>query len=434
MDINLSGEHLGVSIGHATEGDLPALSRIATRNFQSARNYERLDRTVVAGFAECNSVDNLRKKLHSGRHVLVVARNRAGGEAIAFGIYKKLNPTCMLATRMHASPEFSGLSLARKIHWSMVARMREEGYHLLYADLSGKGQAAMSRAVGFLYVDSFANTIIQNTHIDRVVTDVQASHGTARAESVLLPLLAEPGGSPYARFLDGYGLVAERLLRKVERMHENADSGISQPVLSHVTNGLVLVQDLRERLGRHLLGYVSWPDVETMWIFHDIGEIGMGSDIPSYKKTKLDSANEEAKAQRILGSIEPRDLRATLLDLHGRYERRKVAAPTAGHVDREAVICAFVDKLEASTFIGTSGIGDVWKRRAGRWIFQRILKRHALGAFLRPARELCGFLDAAGREHVERMLVHVVHMYHDRALISSRFRDQRLAAVRDAVR
>src|ERR1700750_2913947 len=104
-----------------------------------------------------------------------------------------------------------------------------------------------------------------------------------------------------------------------------------------------------------------------MLIFHDIGQIGMGADSPSYKKTKLDSANEEAKAQRILGSIEPRDLRATLLGLYDRYERRTPASSAAGTVDREAVICAFVDKLEASTFIGTSGIGDVWKRRAGRW-------------------------------------------------------------------
>jgi hypothetical protein len=310
--------------------------------------------------------------------------------------------------------------------------MRREGYELLCGDLSGEARKRFFRA-GFLYVDSFANQAIQDARIDRVVMDVHADSGTAMAESAFMRYLSD--ASPYSIFLEKYGLLVERLFRKIERMHETGSSKIRQSVFAHVENGLLLIRELRQHLGQYLLKPIRWEDVEMMWIFHDIGEIGMDSDIPSYKKTKLDSLNEEKKASMILNSIHPRELRAKLVDLHDRYGRRKSRAGSASRmdVDKEAAICAFVDKLEASIFIGTSGIGEIWKKRAGRCILQPILKKHALGAFIEPAKELGRFLDQRGREYLHGKLAVVLAAYHERGLISKAFFDERAAAIEAAL-
>jgi hypothetical protein len=421
-----------IAIELADESDLPELSRIAEHNFHSSRNYENLPRDVVSHFAERNSAENLRKKLHSGLHKCVVARERASRRPVGFAIFKILNDKCMLGTRVHVVPEFSSLRLGTKMQRFMLDLMRREGFELLYGDLSGEAARGFFK-VGFLYVDSFANQAIKGARIDRVVMDVHADSGRALAESAFLRYLSD--ASPYAIFLEKYGLLVERLFRKIERMHQTGSSNIRQSVFAHVENGLLLIRELRQHLGRHLLAPIRWEDVEMMWLFHDIGEIGMDSDIPSYKKTKLDSLNEERKASRIPNSIHPRELRAKLVDLHDRYGRRKSRAGSASRteVDREAALCAFVDKLEASLFIGTSGIGEVWKKRAGRWILQRILKKHALGAFLEPAKELACFLDQRGRAYLHGRLAVLLAAYHDRGLISKAFFDERAAAIEAAL-
>jgi hypothetical protein len=418
-----------VSIGFAEDRDLSELARIAEHNFHSSNNYKNLHRDVKSRFAKRNSAESLRKKLHSGSHKFVVAREHGNRRAVGFAIFKILNEKCLLGTRMHVAPEFASFNLARKMHQFTLDLMQGEGYELLYGDISGEAQEAMCRT-GFLYVDSFANKAIKDARIDRIVMDAHASSRTAIAESVFIRHLSSDS-SPYSIFLASYGLLVERLFKKIERMHKTGSSGIRQSVFAHVENGLILIQDLRLNLGKNFLDVIKWEDVETMWIFHDIGEIGLDSDIPSYKKSKLDSLQEEEKTCKILGSINHRGLRMKLVELHARYEQRKLQRSSScpAGVDKEAAICAFVDKLEASIFIGTSGIGEVWKKKVGRWLFGRILRKHALGAFIAPAKDLCSFLDQGGKEQVHAKLAGVIATYYDRGLISKALFEERMAAI-----
>jgi hypothetical protein len=413
-----------VHIGLAHESDLPELARIAEENFASSKNYEGLERAVTSRYAERNSVENLRLKLESGRHRILVARERATERVVGFAIYKALNETCALATRIHTARDFEGGRLAPMIHRHLVEMLRGDGYELLYGEVSGESLKLFLRG-GFLYVDSFKNKAVANARIDRVVMDVHAGVGTARAESAYLPLLSAP--EAYSLFLDGYGLLAERLFKKIERMHEAGTSGITQSVFEHVRNGLPLVRELREQIGNAFTHPVAWDDVELMWIFHDLGEIGMDNDIPSYKKSKAHRLDEDKKATRILESVQPAALRAKLVALHGRHSHK------GGPVDREAALCVLVDKLEAAVFIGTSGIGQVWKARAGALIFQWLLKRNALGAFVEPLRQLSPFLDASGRSYLQQRLAGILAMYYDGGLISKSFLDERTATVAAAL-
>ncbi|HXB39194.1 MAG TPA: GNAT family N-acetyltransferase, partial [Bacteroidia bacterium] len=379
-------------------------------------------------FAELNSEENLRKKFNSGFHRFVVAKESSSGRPVGFAIFRILNDKCILGTRLHVSREFRSIWLSKKIHQFVLELMRKEGYELLYAEGSGKARVMFCKS-GFLYIDSFVNKAIKNARIDRVVTDMHAGAGNAIEESAFVRHLSEPEW--YSVFLKQYGLLLERLFGKIERMHKTGSSGVKQSVFSHVENGLLLIQDLNKNLSKNFVEPVKWQDVEMMWVFHDIGEIGMDSDIPSYKKSRADSLNEKQKGNRILNSIQNGELRTKLVDLYERYELRKLRKSNLSRtgIDKEAAICAFADKLEAAVFIGTSGIGKVWKKKTGSWMFQRMLRKHALGAFLKPAKEMSLWMDEDGRKYLYEKLTGIVMTYYENGLISKSFFENRMDAI-----
>ena len=232
----------------------------------------------------------------------------------------------------HASscpPDSRAGRIAPVLHRSLVDRLREHGCELLYGEISSDTLKFFLRA-GFLYVDSYANRRVPGARIDRVVQDLHVPSGSALHQSAYLPLLSQE--SAYGRFVEVYGLLAERLFKKIERMRHTGKSGINQSVFAHVENGLRFIRDLREQPGQTFAATFDWNEVETMWIFHDVGEIGMDRDIPSYKKTKLARREEERKASRILrvsrlvssGSLWCTTTRAMQSDRHALQE----SAPT----------------------------------------------------------------------------------------------------------
>uniref|UniRef100_UPI000AE57163 HD domain-containing protein n=1 Tax=Endozoicomonas arenosclerae TaxID=1633495 RepID=UPI000AE57163 len=151
--------------------------------------------------------------------------------------------------------------------------------------------------------------------------------------------------------------------------------------LEHIINGLTIIDSYRNEITAM---DVDLELLEVMWVFHDIGEIGMTQDIPSISKSQDDRDDEYKKSIVTLSSILPNKLKKTLIKLYNAYEGKDI---TTYH--KEANLCRWIDKMEAALFIYESGIAKVWQTQLDNQIqFDKILSDYALGNAINKTNEL----------------------------------------------